>query len=735
MPRLLPLLVVLFASSAVLSAQEIGLRVKPPATGATAGPLAAQRAIQRRDWLVRTVGKPFEERAKGQPWEAEGKAFVAEAFARWMPRSIYENDAELAERGRHVREDLKCEDPLVRCLYARLAQRASYDAFWHWQGIADQVGLFRADYLVALGRIERTLNELEKLGTPRGFLAAVASESAWRAAQAGRQESAVDLRNRAIGWLRKSLSDGSYVIPGADEELLIEDAINDAGARGLSTWSNDFRAEVEKAPLSEWARLTLLGGCEVAELVRRKRGGGEDLDYTPALTKFVRAWELHPSAPEPPQRVLTYSWLRPPPTGTTLQDWLDRAVAAQFDNYIPYDTVTSWLRPDWVGSVAEEEAFGRSCVATRRFDTAVPLYYMDVLKTLCLTKPWRAICRRPENAAALLALGRGMVAEPSRQDEKWRWKSLAAVWAWFGGNDREAADALASLPAEGLHPIALQELRHFRTSPTIMQAELAIRLSSARDDYEKGEALYWAFEPGQAQEAFAAALKKYTGDAAGRQWLESRVALADFEVASQKGEWMKVPLDLRQWDVLAGKWSNTADGALVLESDGRPVFARFRPRLGVDWEMRGEFSVEAPGDAAHHAELGIAFRTRGAHTFLQCLLREEGSEFHLRFLQGVFQPPTSKNVPKLPPEGSAPLRPANRFLFLTSARHLTLELNGAKIWDNVENKTGNLAGDNARIGFAAREPAAGTRTTIRSLEIRRLPSTMIGREKMPPDPQ
>lgn len=730
MPLTLTLVAALLAVGALAPGEEFALQMKPPAAGATVGPLASERATQRREWLERTVGRAFSERAKGQAWETEANAFVAAAFERWRPRSLYENDADLAERGRHLRDDLKCDDPLIRCLFARLEQRASYDAFWHWQGVADQAGLFRSDYVVALGRTERALNELEKIGTARGFLTAVALEAAWNAVQAAEKERGEALRRRAVGWLRESWSDGSYTIPGPDEELLIEDALNEAGVRSVGEWPDDLRAAVEKIPFSEWARLALLGGCDMS-VFRRKRAGGEELDHGPAFAKLAKAWELHPSAPEPPQRILSQSWLRQPPSGTSLQDWFDRVIAAQFDGYAPYDTVTTWFRPDWTGSVEEEATFGRECVATKRFDTAVPLYFVDVLKTLSVAKPWRPICRTPENAAALLELGRGMVAEPSRQREKAMWQSLAAVWAWLGGNDREAAEALAALPSGELHPMALQELRHFRASPAAMNGELAVRLSPSREDYEKGETLYSELMPDEAHAAFATALEKYSGTAAGRTWLEQRLAVAEFEVASQQGKWMKVPLDLGLWEVLAGRWSNGAGGALVFESEERPAFARFRPRLGVDWEMRGEFAFEGPADKPRHAELGIAYRTRGTHTFLQCLMREEGQEVKFDFFQGIYKPPTSQNVPKLPPAGRAPLRDVNRFILKTSARYSTFELNGVTIWNNVENKTGNLAGDNARIGFAARDPGVRTRTTIHSLEIRRLPST-IGQEKMPP---
>ncbi|MEA3207627.1 MAG: hypothetical protein QOE70_684 [Chthoniobacter sp.] len=683
------------------------------------------RAAERRAWLERVVGKSFAERAKGKPWEAEATAFVAAAFERWLPRSIYENDAELAERGRQVLSELKCDDPLVRCLTGRLAARASYDAFWHWQGISDQMGLFRGDFLEAAGRIERTLDDLEKLGTPRGFLAIVAQETGWqwnRVNDAGRGD---QLRAYAAQWLGEALADGSYAIPGPEEDLLIEDALGEPGWRNLKERKEEFRAAVEKAPLSEWARIALIAGCDWGQGMREQRSGNDPWDRGPVITKFAQSWKLHPTAPEPAQLGSHLSWYHQSPDGASHQEWFDRVLGAQFDWFAPYSNIITWLRPDWTGSVEEESAFGRACVATKRFDTAVPLYFLDVLKRITMSEEWRPICRTPENGAALLELGRGLLAEPSRRGQEPLWKSLAAVWAWIGGKDREAAEALAALPGGALHPMALQELRFFRATPQEMRGELAVRLSPAREEYEQGEAFYRELKLAEARDAYTRALAGVGGDEMGKTWLRERLALTEFEIGSRKGEWMKVPLDVALWDIRAGKWSNSTDGALVLEGEERTAFARFRGRVGLDWEMRGEFGFTVPEGGPRHPELGLAYRCYRVGNFLQASTWQDGDQLAVALRQGIWTPRINAGFPVLPPEVRVPLRDITRYLLKTDAHHVTLDLNGEMVWDNLLNHEYNFARDENRFGFVAREPGARNLITIRSLEIRRLPSTPV----------
>src|SRR4051812_29377764 len=211
-----------------------------------------------------------------------------------------------------------------------------------------------------------------------------------------------------------------------------------------------------------------------------------------------------------------------------------------------------------------------------------------------------------------------------------------------------------------------------------MKGELAVRLSPAREDSLRGEALYAEEKTAEASDAFAAALKKVGDLSEGVTWLQQRHTIADFEEKFRAGEWIKAPLDLPLWQVVVGTWSNSPEGDLVLEGKPGTAFARFLPRTGGDWEMRGDYSFKVPSGDHPRPELGIAFRSTSPEGFLQCATwPEEGDQPQLavKLLNGIWTPRLGGAVTELPPEARAPLRDRNHFLFKLGFRHCTLELN------------------------------------------------------------
>ena len=60
--------------------------------------------------------------------------------------------------------------------------------------------------------------------------------------------------------------------------------------------------------------------------------------------------------------------------------WFDRVVSAQLDFRPAYQTYIFYaLYPRWCGSLEEMKEFGEECLATGRFDTDVPLFYVETM--------------------------------------------------------------------------------------------------------------------------------------------------------------------------------------------------------------------------------------------------------------------------------------------------------------------------------------------------------------------
>ena len=79
--------------------------------------------------------------------------------------------------------------------------------------------------------------------------------------------------------------------------------------------------------------------------------------------------------------------------------WYDRVVSAQLDFKPAYDTYIFYaLYPRWGGSLEEMKAFGEECLATGRFDTDVPLFYVDAMFRIAweLKDNWADAFKDPE---------------------------------------------------------------------------------------------------------------------------------------------------------------------------------------------------------------------------------------------------------------------------------------------------------------------------------------------------
>ena len=139
---------------------------------------------------------------------------------------------------------------------------------------------------------------------------------------------------------------------------------------------------VDSVPgIAEWFRLTVRGHAEI-NMAWEARGGGwansvsteqwQHFGEHLAVARSVleRACQLEPNAPEPAKELINVE------LGTTgieaMRRRFDDTVRTRFDYLPAYDEFLWGLRPRWFGSEQAVLTFGRTCLATQRFDTAVP---------------------------------------------------------------------------------------------------------------------------------------------------------------------------------------------------------------------------------------------------------------------------------------------------------------------------------------------------------------------------
>jgi tetratricopeptide (TPR) repeat protein len=93
---------------------------------------------------------------------------------------------------------------------------------------------------------------------------------------------------------------------------------------------------------------------------------------------LTTAWQIDPKLPEPAAESITTAMAGEQATASS-RAWFDRAVAAQMDYEPAYEKYIWSLRPRWGGSFEQLYAFGKECLATKRFDTSVPHQMVDIV--------------------------------------------------------------------------------------------------------------------------------------------------------------------------------------------------------------------------------------------------------------------------------------------------------------------------------------------------------------------
>ena len=96
-----------------------------------------------------------------------------------------------------------------------------------------------------------------------------------------------------------------------------------------------------------------------------------------ARTCLVNSWRINPHDPAAATEMIKVCMGENEDTDT-MRKWFDRAVAADFDFRAAYSQFEWGLRPRWMGSYAEMNAFGEECSATGRYDTCVPFQRVQI---------------------------------------------------------------------------------------------------------------------------------------------------------------------------------------------------------------------------------------------------------------------------------------------------------------------------------------------------------------------
>lgn len=300
-------------------------------------------------------------------------------------------------------------------------------------------------------------------------------------------------------------------------------------------WDTLWTKAKTRKNLTPWLRYMIQGEAEI-KLAWKARGYEWASHVTPegwrdfkihmqnAQAALTEAWKLRPDLPQAASEMITVATADITDTRESARAWFDRAVAAQLDYTPAYDAMLSHLDPRWHGSHTEKMLFARECLATGRFDTAVPLYYLTALHMMGEEYPndtWRAVYRQPAVHQELEQLFTNYFKNPSRYANPVALHThQATAEAWCGNYDR-AKELLAKLPADAPFD---RRILSWNLGREGFEAEVRAFTGPQKDTLIKAEGLSLKFKFSQAVPLFIQAMDASKDDHAVYNYLRDRIA-------------------------------------------------------------------------------------------------------------------------------------------------------------------------------------------------------------------
>lgn len=380
-------------------------------------------------WAKEVIVEPMRKRVAGKQRAAEALDFVEKALAVYFFVSK-EMPPEWLAKGRKI-IDAGQSDPVVLWMFSR----------------------FEFESGNRTEEVEATMAAAIESASAKRLPAGVLR---WMGLDDREMREALEIPNdellqRIFGWTTAMCEDGSYA--PEEDYVIIRQLLGGGRHREFFyDFQEEFLAIANKAKLPEWARLTIIGNAENSLAWQARGMWAPDKVPKAATAKMTRhlkaaypalrrAWELRPDRPEAAERMMSIvhgakSMIHGISGGARGADisaraWFDRTCAAVFDLRRPYIDYAWSVGPEWGGDLEHLMAFGDACLATKRFDTQVPIFYMEILGMAenRLGKK-RILLRQPEIAEKVIALQEALLAEPTRVEERHARHARFAVAAW-----------------------------------------------------------------------------------------------------------------------------------------------------------------------------------------------------------------------------------------------------------------------------------------------------------------
>jgi hypothetical protein len=291
---------------------------------------------------------------------------------------------------------------------------------------------------------------------------------AWMTAHVQESEVDQDLHTQAIGYLKQSIDLWPAALaeePKMPSDIVLEqaqDQIESGKALGLER-KDIFHlvdAALSKAlPEESLVRLNLKGKFLV-DYAWDARGTGWASTITDDGAKafaarladadktLSRCYELFPDDAHAATEMLSVE-LGQGQRRQRMEIWFDRAMKADPENYEACEAKMWYLSPQWYGSLGDQLAFGRECLASWRFKCRIPLLVIDAHFNSATPSTWASEIPWPYFARddVWKDISNAYDGYLEQHPDAWNRRGKYAYYAWLAGKQAEALKQYQALEA------------------------------------------------------------------------------------------------------------------------------------------------------------------------------------------------------------------------------------------------------------------------------------------------
>lgn len=330
---------------------------------------------ERLKWNQATLLDAYEQFGrKNVKWDDKAREALSE-FANARSGKALEPELRAELAGDYAQEAvaLGCDDPMVRYLYCRFASRNSSRPLDYWQN-----------------EFRHTAKDMAGSGYSqiRKFYANDrAANVLWKNRDTNLWLEVVQFRRAAMSDLAGVLEDKSLPIEEVAEACA---ALLDTVGRNPKEVTDAYNM-IEKPLFKNWPKAAaayFVKGQFYYEFAWRARGGGyadkvseqgwkpfkENLEV--AEKAFNQAWALDPGDFRIPTEMIEMA-VSQQKARPEMEQWFDRAMNLNTNNYSACLKKLRYLSPKWYGSPEEMTRFGRECVESPKWGGRVPLILVD----------------------------------------------------------------------------------------------------------------------------------------------------------------------------------------------------------------------------------------------------------------------------------------------------------------------------------------------------------------------